>query len=140
VRNTRDFSRFQQQLAVFQEFGALDQPAPRRAFLRNLVASSLAFGSTGFPNRLTSALNKPSLPGNVGGVPSLDELAGDWLPMNSLGSYPALNNFIGSLQVTDDLLAVKNLTFPPFSQAGDTGALRINGRLLRAADSRWYAY
>ncbi|HMD85202.1 MAG TPA: hypothetical protein VKO18_10955 [Terriglobia bacterium] len=70
----------------------------------------------------------------------MDELAGDWLPMSSLGSYPALSNFLGSLQATDDMVGVKHLTFPPFSQAQDSGILRVNGRPLRATDSRWYAY
>ena len=70
----------------------------------------------------------------------MDELAGDWLTMNSFGSYPALNNFVGSLQVTDDIVAVRHLTFCPFSQAQDSGAIRVNGRPLRATESRWFAY
>lgn len=118
----------------------LDGPTSRRAFLRNLVASSLAFGSNGFAMNVVSRVSDPRSARIEAGVPSLDELAGDWLPMSSLGSYPALNNFVGSLQVTDDMVGVKHLTFPPFSQAQDSGTLRVNGRPLRAIDSRWSAY
>ena len=89
---------------------------------------------------MASTMSDPRSARRESGVPSLDELAGEWFPMSSLGSYPALNNFLGSLQVTDDMLGVQNLTFPPFSQVQDSGTIRVNGRPLRATDSRWYAY
>src|SRR5271157_4704404 len=120
--------------------GILEGPTSRRAFLRNLVAASLAFGSNARAEGVASTLSDPRSAGKQAGVPSLDELAGDWLPMSSLGSYPALSNFLGSLQATDDMVGVKHLTFPPFSQAQDSGTVRVNGRPLQATDSRWYAY
>jgi len=120
--------------------GPLEGTSSRRAVLRNLLVSTLLARCKGlsFDRAQGSGDSRPG--SMVAGVPSLDELAGEWLPMNSLGSYPALNNFAGSLQVTDDLLAVRHLTFCPFSQAQDTGTLRINGAAVKAADSRWYAY
>ena len=119
---------------------ALDGPTSRRAFLRNLVAASLALGSNAHAINMASSGGAPHSARREAGVPSLDDLAGDWLPMSSLGSYPALSNFLGSLQVTDDMVGMKHLTFPPFSQAQENGTLRVNGRPLRATDSRWYAY
>ncbi len=74
------------------------------------------------------------------GVLSLDALSGDWIRMSTLGSNPALDNFWGALEVTDNLLAVTSLTFPPFSQAAHSGNLRINGEVMKADESRWYAY
>jgi hypothetical protein len=119
---------------------ALNGPTSRRIFLRNLVASSLALSSNGLAMNVASAVSDPGSAHKTIGVPTLDELAGDWLPMSSLGSYPAINNFVGSLQVTDDLVGVKHLAFPPFSQGLSSATLRVNGRTLQATDSRWYAY
>lgn len=120
--------------------GPLEGPSSRRAVLRNLLVSTLLAGCKGLGFEPAMGVGDSQPGTTVVGVPSLDELAGEWLPMNSLGSYPALNNFVGSLQVTDDLLAVKHLRFCPFSQAQDTGTLRVNGLPLKATDSRWYAY
>src|SRR5208282_2885461 len=75
------------------------------------------------------------------GILSLDDLSGEWMRMSALGNNPAINNFWGALQATDNLLAVTELTFPPFSQGGHSGNLRINGEeMMKADESRWYAY
>lgn len=112
----------------------------RRGFLQRLTATSLVGASA---SRAVSAgvLRGAEAPG-VGndGVLSLDELCGDWMRMRDLGNNPALNNFWGALQATDNLLAVTELTFPPYSQGQHSGYLRINGEELAADESRWYAY
>ncbi|MGD1103530.1 MAG: hypothetical protein ABSA59_15880, partial [Terriglobia bacterium] len=112
----------------------------RRDFLQSLMATGMA-GASG-----SLAMNPALLHGATAsgadeeGVLSLDALSGDWMRMSALGIYPAINNFWGALGVTDNLLAVTDLTFPPFSQGQHSGYLRINGEELKAEESRWYAY
>jgi len=112
----------------------------RRGFLQSLTATGLvcASGTAAAHPALLAGATLPT--GSEGGILSLDELAGDWMRMRALGINPALNNFWGALQVTDNLLAVTELTFPPFSQGMHSGYLRINGEELKADESRWYAY
>ena len=114
--------------------------ASRRDFLQTLVATG-AVGASGSTSANAVPLPKGVAPASSEeGVMSLDALRGDWMRMRELGNNPAINNFWGALQVTDNLLAVTELTFPPFSQGQHSGYLRINGEELKADESRWYAY
>jgi hypothetical protein len=112
----------------------------RRDFLQSLMATGLV-GASGPLAMHPAMLRGASAPGaGEEGVLSLDALSGDWMRMRALGINPAINNFWGALQATDNLLAVTELTFPPFSQGQHSGYLRINGEELKAEESRWYAY
>lgn len=114
--------------------------ASRRGFLQTLMATGVA-GASGSVVANSKPLREAVSPGaGEDGVLSLDALSGDWMRMRDLGINPAINNFWGALQVTDNLLAVTELTFPPFSQGGHSGYLHINGEELKADESRWYAY
>lgn len=114
--------------------------ASRRDFLQTFLAAGVV-GASGTADASPESRQGPSAPTDPGqGVLSLDALSGDWMRMRALGTYPAINNFWGALQVTDNLLAVTELTFPPFSQGQHSGYLRINGEELPADESRWYAY
>src|SRR6202044_56646 len=73
-------------------------------------------------------------------VPSLEELAGDWQDASSLRSFPALNSADGSCQATRDLLSVENLSFPPITMSGQTGALFVDGKVPSLVQIRWYPY
>ena len=96
--------------------------ASRRDFLQGLMATGAA-GVSGPLAMNPAMLRGASAPGAVEeGILSLDELCGDWMRMSALGIYPAINNFWGALGATDNLLAVTDLTFPPFSQ-GITAAI-----------------
>lgn len=69
---------------------------------------------------------------NVGVVcssrpPSLDSLAGNWLPLNSLRNMPVLNNFWGSSGTNRDLFAINSMLIPPFAQGLSSGSMKING-------------
>ena len=116
----------------------------RRGFLQSVVTTSLVGASgAGAMNPATlhaASAHAASASAAEHGVLSLDELSGDWMRMGALGIYPAINNFWGALGATDNLLAVTDLTFPPFSQGLHSGYLRINGEELKAEESRWYAY
>ncbi|MGA3324811.1 MAG: hypothetical protein ABSF45_10080 [Terriglobia bacterium] len=112
----------------------------RRDFLQSIMATGLV-GVAG-PLTMHPAMLRGATAPSAGeeGVLSLDALSGDWMRMSALGINPAINNFWGALGVTDNLLAVTELTFPPFSQGQHSGCLRINGEELKADESRWYAY
>ncbi len=112
----------------------------RRGFLQGMMAAALACttGPAAAGQELTAGDAGSSDLG--GGVLSLDELAGDWKRLATLANYPAINNFWGALQITGNLLAVTELTFPPFSQGMDSGNLSLNGAEATAHESRWYAY
>jgi len=82
------------------------------------------------------------LPGQsqVKSVPSLDELAGQWQDASSLRSLPALNSAHGSGKSAHGVLSLKNVSFPPITMAGDTGALLIDGNEPTLEQVRWFPY
>ena len=112
----------------------------RRGFLQRLTVTGLAGASGSVAMSAGACAGREAPDAGEEGVLSLDALSGDWMRMSALGINPALNNFWGALQVTDNLLAVTELTFPPFSQGQHSGYLRIDGEELKADESRWYAY
>src|SRR5215471_20547058 len=76
----------------------------------------------------------------VAAVPSLDELAADWMSVADLRNYPSVNNFHGALRVEANLLGVNLATWAPYSQGGDTAVLSLNGSPVNAQQSRWFPY
>ena len=73
-------------------------------------------------------------------VPSLDELAGAWMPTATLLNMPSVHNFHGGLAVNPNLLSFSELTFPPLTQGGECCGLTLNGINVQAQQSRWYPY
>jgi len=82
------------------------------------------------------------------GVPSLDEMAGDWLPMKDVANPPDVNNFHDMLLVNRDLTSFFcnpedwlwawgdgkfHFGYPPVT-------LTIAGKEYPAAECRWYPY
>jgi hypothetical protein len=90
-------------------------------------------------------LTSPLLAQTPTGVPSLDEMAGDWLPMKDVANSPDVNNFHDMLLVNRDLTSFfcypedwlwngkPRFGYPPV-------ALRIAGQEYPAAECRWYPY
>ena len=78
-------------------------------------------------------------------VPSLDELAGDWLPMAAVANPPDVNNFHEMLLVNRDLTSFfcypegwlwnggPRFGYPPIT-------LTVGGREYPADECRWYPY
>src|SRR3954470_19139179 len=68
-------------------------------------------------------------------IPTLDDLAGDPLTHRFEDTFnpPGLTNFLGSIQVDHDLVAVRSVAFPPLV-SGDaiSGQLFLDGRLFRS--------
>ena len=93
-------------------------------------------------------LTFPALAQTPVGVPSLDEMAGDWLPMKDVANPPDVNNFHDMLLVNRDLTSFFcnpedwlwawgdgkfHFGYPPVT-------LAIAGKEYPAAECRWYPY
>jgi hypothetical protein len=78
-------------------------------------------------------------------IPTLDEMAGNWLPMQDVANPPDVNNFYDMLLVNRDLTSFfcypedwlwsgqLRFGYPPVT-------LTINGKEYQTADCRWYPY
>jgi hypothetical protein len=75
-------------------------------------------------------------------IPTMDELAGNWLDADStILSYPALNNTQGSAQaIRGDVLSIGKLSFPPVTMSGETGSMLVNDNKPELNKVRWYPY
>ena len=84
------------------------------------------------------------------GIPSLDEMAGDWIPMRNVANPPAVHNFNQMLVVGRDLTSCYCNPGGLFTHTKDPGVqwtagyplvkITINGIEYPAAETRWYAY
>jgi hypothetical protein len=87
----------------------------------------------------------PILAQTPAGVPALDEMAGDWLPMKDVANPPDVNNFHDMLLVNRDLTSFfcypedwlwngkPRFGYPPIT-------LTIADKEYPAAECRWYPY
>ncbi|WP_165223567.1 hypothetical protein [Aquisphaera insulae] len=89
---------------------------------------------------LLIATADPASAADPPGVPSLDELAGDWMPTGSLENLPSVCNFAGGVKATDNLTGFTCLTVPPASQGGTAASVLLDGRPIPASESRWLPY
>lgn len=108
-----------------------------------VTAGALAAAMAGRLEPAAAAPANKLAPGDgvpAGAVPSLDELAGTWMPVGTLLNMPALNNFHGGLHAGTNLLSFSELTFPPLSLGGECLRLALNGINVQAHESRWYPY
>jgi hypothetical protein len=85
-------------------------------------------------------VNPGTLPALSAGVPTLDEMAGDWKNREDLEQFPSIHNFNRQMLVNQDLASISWLASPPFSQAFYSGALKLNGKVPVAERFRWYSY
>ena len=76
------------------------------------------------------------------GIPSLDEMAGDWIPMKDVANPPAVHNFNHMLAVDRDLTSF--FCHPgglyPWRHGYPIVKLSINGQEYPAEETRCYAY
>ncbi|MBN6056688.1 LamG domain-containing protein [Nonomuraea sp. RK-328] len=75
-----------------------------------------------------------------GTAPALDALTSDWLAPSTLKHLPAISNFWGGVNVSQNVLGFTNFTLPPYLQAGSSCDLTVDGAALTTASSRWSAY
>lgn len=111
----------------------------RRTLLRTL---SVALPGIAVPSILGGAPAAAGSPTDTPAraVPTLDALAGEWMPTATLLNLPSVNNFCGSLHAGSNLLSFTELSFPPLSLGGDCARLSLNGLNVQAHESRWYPY
>ncbi len=74
------------------------------------------------------------------GVPTLDNLAADWMPSSTVRSFPAFSNFNGTLKTTGNILGITHLSFAPYSLGSETLDLSVNGKQLSSSKTRWFPY
>jgi hypothetical protein len=72
-------------------------------------------------------------------IPSLDQMAGDWVPMKDLGYPPAVHNFHEMIGVNRDLVSFI-FRPPPKRDPQLQIKLLINGMEYPATETRWFAY
>jgi len=74
------------------------------------------------------------------GVPTPDEMAGDWKSRAELEQFPSIHSFKSELLVNQDFASVSWVASPPFSQGFHSGVLTLNGKVPVADKFRWYPY
>ena len=105
--------------------------------IKNLLFAGLVLLSLPAGHPRAFASSKFSLPP---GVPTLDELAGDWKTRDDIVQYPSVHNFKAELLVNRDFSSVSWVAAPPFSQGFHSGAFSVNGKVPAAEQFRWYPY
>ncbi len=111
----------------------------RREFLRSLAAASTV-AATNLSGAPSSAEVHSGAPLTPPGLPNLDELAGNWISGAAIENRPAISNFHGSLQSTQNVLAVECFTVPPLAQGSEFAELSLDGEKIAAQQFRWYPY
>jgi lysophospholipase L1-like esterase len=110
---------------------ATAQPVPIDFVIRKIAPQTAAAAAT------PAALPACPLPA---GVPTLDEMAGDWKERTELEQFPSLHNFDAELLVNKDFASISWLASPPFSQGFHSGVLKLNGKVPIVEKFRWYPY
>jgi len=73
-------------------------------------------------------------------VPSLDDLAGDWISGEAFEQTPAICNFHGGIQAGRNVLSINSFVRFPLTQGGELAQLSVDGAEIAAQEYRWYAY
>ncbi len=110
---------------------AVARPAPVEFVVRKIAEPAAAAPPTA---GLSSGCPLPA------GVPTLDDMAGDWKNRTELEQFPSIHNFDAELLVNKDFASVSWLASPPFSQGFHSGVLQLNGRVPVAEKFRWFPY
>ncbi|MEZ0067335.1 hypothetical protein ABIA32_003348 [Streptacidiphilus sp. MAP12-20] len=108
----------------------------RRTFLGSSAAGALAVLAANLLPGLTSVARAAS----PGSPPSLDSMAGDWLPVSGTVHQPETSNFWGGLEADSNVTGFQRLTMAPYSQGGSAFDLTFDGAALASEFVRWYPY
>jgi hypothetical protein len=73
-------------------------------------------------------------------VPSLDDLAGDWISGEAFEQTPAICNCRGGIQAGRNVLSINSFVSFPLAQGGELAQLSVDGAEITAQEYRWYAY
>ena len=76
-----------------------------------------------------------------GALPSLDSVAGPWVPTRTLACYPSLASFHGVLRSTKELGGVQQFYLAGVGTCDKAiNTFQIDGKTVFCDDSRWYPY
>jgi lysophospholipase L1-like esterase len=110
---------------------ATAQPEPVKFVIRKIETPMAAAP--------TAATFLPACP-LPAGVPTLDDMAGDWKTRTELEQFPSIHNFDAELLVNKDFASVSWLASPPYSQGFHSGVFKLNGQVPVAEKFRWFPY
>ena len=112
----------------------------RRAFIL-AVASLIPLGSL-LAKEASSNEHLSTHKASAAGIPSLDEMAGDWIPMKDVANPPAVHNFNQMLVVDHDLTSF--FCYPgglyPWRHGYPIVKLAVDGQEYPATETRCFAY
>jgi hypothetical protein len=73
-------------------------------------------------------------------IPSLEELSGQWVSVDTVDMEPSIRNFRAQALVNDDMTSISWLASAPYSGGYHTGTLRINDETPIVTHWRWQPY
>ena len=73
-------------------------------------------------------------------IPSLEELSGAWVSVDTVDMEPSIRNFRAQALVNDDMASISWLASVPYSGGYHTGTLRVNGTTPLVTHWRWQPY
>lgn len=73
-------------------------------------------------------------------IPSLEELSGQWVSVDTVDMEPSIRNFRAQALVNDDMTSISWLASAPYSGGYHTGTLRVNDQTPLVTHWRWQPY
>ena len=106
----------------------------RREFMKDTALAGAGFLCT--PVWKTAVATRDAVPEDSGrvGIPSLDDLAGDWFSGKVFEQTPSICNFHGGIQAAHNVLAINSFVNFPLAQGGEVGKLSIDGTEINAME------
>ncbi len=128
----------------------------RRRFLKDLVLTSAGFLADPVWKKSADQSGQGETAEKSGAlqIPSLDDLAGDWISPKLFEQTPSICNFRGGIQAgravpldepvnerkAPNVLAISSFVNFPLAQGGELGQLAVDGTEVVADEYRWCAY
>ncbi len=82
--------------------------------------------------------NKPNESKDIySNIPTIEELSGEWVCMDTADMEPSIRNFHGQALVNRDMSSISWLVSAPYSGGYHTGSFRLNGQTPMAKEFRW---
>ena len=73
-------------------------------------------------------------------VPTLEELSGIWVSVDTVDMEPSVRNFRGQALVNRDLTSISWFASAPYSGGYHTGTMKLNGKVPKVSKFRWQPY
>ncbi|MFY0628477.1 MAG: hypothetical protein JXR07_19425 [Reichenbachiella sp.] len=73
-------------------------------------------------------------------IPPIAEMSSVWSSTDTIDFMPSMRNFRAQSVINRDMTSVSWFNSPPYSMGYHSGALKIDGKIIRAEMTRWNAY